>query len=671
MDIPFATIFSILTIAISTPYLYRHHLYQCFSQAAWLAGPGGITVCCLLALCVNQVLPFNWSWNYCFLFGAIMCATDPVSVVSLLKSTNASTKLTMVISGESLLNDGSAMIIYVFFYTMIDGEVYTPGTFIAFCLKMLILSPLIGVVLGGLMGRFMRRVNRPTNPNMDLQLVISFICAYASFFIAGYVSKVSGVLACAAAGITMAYVAPLSVLSHETFHLVWSYAEWACNTLIFMLAGYIGGVNTVGMMSLTNFAYLFALYVLLIATRGIMVLSSIPVLNMLGETCSISEGVFMTYAGLRGSLSIALALEGASNAADRGDEDLGKELFFMVTWLASLTLLINGSTSGKLLLWFKLIDDPNAPPSVQLNQVLTRIKLFMGSLLQEEFKELKKSFGTYDEQVLKKLCQGMHVEYGGPRVTIDDDDEDDEENVKDYMKNTLSMRASHSMMIDRDLIRYIRHTFLDVVRARYEDSVHHGRIGTSSSASKLLLHCVDMGYDDVDTHLSDWDAIVNSLRPNNTIVRLCQALDDFFFYFNLYPGLLSRHDAYYERIAIYVLTNFIDAHEYAQSKISFFLGQDLKGLEFDIAQPEQTKVMMESCDAVEAAKKLLSESFKHEDLVRLTTHRAAQMIIFKQAEIIDHMVHEGVLSDKNASFLLDSLQEDKNRIKREQVDHDR
>ena len=113
--------------------LCRHHLYKCFNQAALLAGPGGIMVCMMLALCANQVLQFNWSWNYCFLFGSILCATDPVSVVSLLKSTKASTKLTMIISGESLLNDGSAMILYIFFYKMINGTVFTAGTLIAFC----------------------------------------------------------------------------------------------------------------------------------------------------------------------------------------------------------------------------------------------------------------------------------------------------------------------------------------------------------------------------------------------------------------------------------------------------------------------------------------------------------------------------------------------------------
>ncbi len=64
------------------------------------------------------------------------------------------------------------------------------------------------------------------------------------------------------------------------------------------------------------------------------------------------------------------------------------------------------------------------------------------------------------------------------------------------------------------------------------------------------------------------------------------------------------------------------------------------------------------------------ETFKREDLIRLTTHRAAQMIIFKQAEILDHIVHEGILSEKNAKYLISGLQQDRDRIKQEQRTYD-
>jgi NhaP-type Na+/H+ or K+/H+ antiporter len=61
-----------------------------------------VIVACILAMCSYLCLPFNWSMNYNFLFGSIMCATDPVSVVSLLKSAKASSALSNIIAGGKL-----------------------------------------------------------------------------------------------------------------------------------------------------------------------------------------------------------------------------------------------------------------------------------------------------------------------------------------------------------------------------------------------------------------------------------------------------------------------------------------------------------------------------------------------------------------------------------------
>jgi NhaP-type Na+/H+ or K+/H+ antiporter len=638
-------------------------------------------VCLLLGVCISQMPTFNWSWNYCFLFGSILCATDPVSVVSLLKSTKASTKLTMIISGESLLNDGSAMILYIFFFNMINGTVYTAGSLVAFIAEMLILSPLIGVVIGFITGRLMRRLNRPTTSNLDFQLLFSFIAAYSSFYIAASISKVSGVLACASAGIMVSYIAPLVVVEDHNFHVVWEYAEWICNTLIFILAGFIGGSNTATAMTGSHFLYLFIMYIALLVARGVMAFIMLPMLNRAGEPCNVGETIFMTYAGLRGALSIALALEGANNATEKGNPDLGNQLFFMVTWLSAFTLLLNGSTAGQLLLYFKLIDDPNAPLSPMLNQVLTRIKLFMASLMKEEYNVLKKELGDFDDKELKQLCllmQGQfderHNSERHERNLSDDEFHDsvDEEGGNVAIagfKKSLSCRISGSMMVDKDLIAYTRTTFLSVVRARYYDSLHHGKIGTSSSASKLLLHTVDMALDDVHSHLSDWEAIEETLKPNQLLVKSCQAIDDFFYLFGLYPGLVSTHDAYFERIAIYVVTNFIDAHDFAQGRISFFLGQPLLGAEYDIAQPEQTRVLLESQGSVEKAK-LLLQSFKQSDLRNLYTHRAAQALVAKQAEILHNIVNEGILSEKNAATLFYTLEADKARIRRREKQND-
>eukprot|EP01031_Cornospumella_fuschlensis_P035805 gene35805-43429_t len=97
-------------------YLNWHHVKGAFLQSAILAGPGVLIGAALMGVFAKAILPYNWAWNLCMVFGAILSATDPVAVVALLKSVGASPKLTILIVGESLMNDGTSMVLFTLFY---------------------------------------------------------------------------------------------------------------------------------------------------------------------------------------------------------------------------------------------------------------------------------------------------------------------------------------------------------------------------------------------------------------------------------------------------------------------------------------------------------------------------------------------------------------------------
>lgn len=80
-----------------------------------MAGPMVIISTFMSAFMMKFILGYDgeFTWTHCLLFGSIISATDPVAVVALLKDLGASKRLSTMIEGESLLNDGTAMVIFM------------------------------------------------------------------------------------------------------------------------------------------------------------------------------------------------------------------------------------------------------------------------------------------------------------------------------------------------------------------------------------------------------------------------------------------------------------------------------------------------------------------------------------------------------------------------------
>merc|ERR1719409_1307614 len=93
----------------------------CSGQIFLLACPGVIMGTGLIAVFARYMLPYGWDWSICLVFGSILSATDPVAVVSLFNSMGVSPRLTMLISGESLVNDGTAIVCFALALKVAQG----------------------------------------------------------------------------------------------------------------------------------------------------------------------------------------------------------------------------------------------------------------------------------------------------------------------------------------------------------------------------------------------------------------------------------------------------------------------------------------------------------------------------------------------------------------------
>jgi len=558
-----------------TMNLSWHQVKRSFSQAAILAGPGSILVCLMLGSLAYCILPFQWGWLYSMLFGAILSATDPVSVVDLLKRTKASSKLTTVIAGESLLNDGSAMILYLFFANLLVGETYTASSFITFVLQMLFVSPLIGFSFGYISYRISRILHYYGEANIDLVIIVSILCGYGSFYVAEEMIGVSGVLSCCTAGVCYSVFVSPSILDNEKMLHVWHHLEWTCNTSIFFLAGLIGGIHSGTATNFDNLVYVLVMYIMLLLTRGIALLVLYPVLNYCGEPFTPQEALFSAYAGLRGALGIALALSASGIALLNRNVEVANDLFLFVTYLSSLTLLINGSLAEYVIVKLGLVTDPKKPISAVNRFIRHRMDVSIRKNMKTFFEHSKDEFGLIDSSELIKLCPFLSIS------------EEDSMNLEPTVDNPIFQGESPileraigetgdvevQVEVDPELLTYVRTMFLQILRYHYKENMENGKIGSSVYSAKLLMFSNDVALDDVTHELNDWQCLIDNMRPNSTLRKLCNVLDGWLRCCQCSLELEYRLEAINERIALYVLANYIEAHEVAQEKILHCLGR--------------------------------------------------------------------------------------------------
>ncbi|KAJ0973297.1 hypothetical protein J5N97_021256 [Dioscorea zingiberensis] len=140
---------------------------------------------------IKLTFPYGWNWKISLLLGGLLGATDPVAVVALLKELGASKKLTTIIEGESLMNDGISIVVYQLFYKMVIGESLNVAGIAKFLSQVTLGAVAIGVAFGIASVLWLGFIFNDTVIKITLTLAISYIVYYT----AQDGAEVSGVLA--------------------------------------------------------------------------------------------------------------------------------------------------------------------------------------------------------------------------------------------------------------------------------------------------------------------------------------------------------------------------------------------------------------------------------------------------------------------------------------------
>jgi CPA1 family monovalent cation:H+ antiporter len=273
------------------------------------------------------------------LFAALIAATDPVAVVSLFRALDAPRRLQVIVEGESLLNDGTAII----FFTLALASA-TGGAVSASVVTDFFYIVGAGIIVGGLIGALAAEgIRRLTEPMLEVMLTT--IAAYGSFVAAEGVSA-SGVIATVTAGALCGSRAGRRGMSAEariaaaTF---WEYIAFVLNSLVFLLIGLTVQVP----MLLQHWRSIVAAYTIVTLSRAI-VTSALAVVLPSVHRLPPRWTAILALGGLRGALSMVLAVSVPLSFPQR-------DLLITITFgVVILSILAQGITVGPALKWLGL-----------------------------------------------------------------------------------------------------------------------------------------------------------------------------------------------------------------------------------------------------------------------------------------------------------------------------
>jgi CPA1 family monovalent cation:H+ antiporter len=272
--------------------------------------------------------------------GALVSATDPVAVVALFRRLGVPRRLQVLLEGESLFNDGTAIVMFNLMIAIALAGQFNLVTSVRDFLTVSGGGVLIGIALGLIISQTIARIRDPL-----VETTLTTVLAFGSYLIAEYF-HVSGVLAVVAAGITNGNAGPsgMSATTRLVVFNFWEYAAFIANSFIFLLIGLTFDLDVM----VANWQAIIWAILAALAAR----LLSIYGFSFLGHEIPAKWKHILFWGGLRGAITLALALslpETGPLAPVRGT------LQAMAFGVVLFTLLVQGSSTNWLVKTLKLI----------------------------------------------------------------------------------------------------------------------------------------------------------------------------------------------------------------------------------------------------------------------------------------------------------------------------
>lgn len=315
-----------------------------------LLSVGHVVFITLIVATVAHAMIPGLSWAAAFVLGAIVSPPDDVAIFSIAKKVQFPQRVLTVLSGESLLNDATALIIFRFSLVALMTHHFTPGIAIMQFCGILIFETLYGFLLGNALGYIRTYINDPV-----LQMLFSFLTPFLAYLPCVQLGG-SGVLATVVTGLVIShlYLEKFTPESRLAWSSTWEMISFTLSSMLFLLVGLhlnqtLAKITAIPLPELV--AYGISITLVVIIGRFIWVYPAtylprllFPLVRKKDPYPPWQYPFVISWAGMRGGVSLAAALAIPTYLVTIDSTDLRDIIVFLTFCVIIGTLLIQGLT---------------------------------------------------------------------------------------------------------------------------------------------------------------------------------------------------------------------------------------------------------------------------------------------------------------------------------------
>lgn len=278
----------------------------------------------------------GWSWQAAILFGVLIAATDPVSVIATFKEARVEGRLRLLVEAESLFNDSTAAVAFTVALTFALGETVSFGSSV----WTMILSIGGGIVSGLLIGGLALLIIGKTEDDL-VELSMTTLAAFGSFWLAEHF-HLSGILATTTAGLLIGNLAAFGAITEkgeESIRHFWDFTAFVSNSIIFIILG----INVAYQDFAKSIVPIFVAIIAVLVGRAIAIYPCSVLFSRSSLKIDAKHQHMLFWGGLRGALALALALGIPDSLPYR------REILIVTFGIVAFSVFVQGLTITPLL----------------------------------------------------------------------------------------------------------------------------------------------------------------------------------------------------------------------------------------------------------------------------------------------------------------------------------